>query len=133
MPFKIEHTAEKEVDAVDPPSCVERRSTANCRPSTDKAELSCNSGEKTDVRDVSESRALPACSRGWRANGGRRGQGGSAVEVLAHDAIEVKNVIRAEGAAWGLKAWFDLSSDDSAGRVEGGGGGQRIALRRPHP
>ena len=57
----------------------------------------------------------------------------SAVEVLAHHAIEVKNVVRAKGATWGLKAWFDLSSDDSAGGVEGGGGGQRIALRRPHP
>ena len=57
----------------------------------------------------------------------------SAVEVLAHHAIEVKNVVRAEGATWGLKAWFDLSGDDSAGGVEGGGGGQRIAFRRPHP
>ena len=57
----------------------------------------------------------------------------SAVEVLAHDAIEVKNVVRAKGAAWSLKAWFDLSSDDSASGVEGGRGGQRIAFRRPHP
>jgi len=36
MPFKIDHTAEKEVDAVDRASRVERRSTADCRPSTDK-------------------------------------------------------------------------------------------------
>jgi hypothetical protein len=57
----------------------------------------------------------------------------SAVEVLAHHAIEVKNVVRAKGATWSLKAWTDLSSDDSAGGVEGGGGGQRIAFRRPHP
>src|SRR5271154_4356401 len=57
----------------------------------------------------------------------------SAVEVLAHDAIEVKNVVRTKGATWSLKAWFDLSSNDSAGGVEGGGGGQRIAFRRPHP
>ena len=55
-----------------------------------------------------------------------------AVEVLAHDAIEVKNVVRAKDATGSLKAWFDLSSDDSAGGVEGGGGGQRIAFRRPH-
>jgi hypothetical protein len=42
---------------------------------------------------------FPACSRrGWRANGGRRGRRGSAVEVLAHDAIEVKNVVRAAKA-----------------------------------
>jgi hypothetical protein len=57
----------------------------------------------------------------------------SAVEVLAHDAIEAKNVVRAKGATWSLKAWFDLSSDESASGVEGGGGGQRIAFRRPHP
>jgi hypothetical protein len=65
---------------------------------------------------------------GW---GSRR----SAVEILAHDAIEAKeakNVVRAKGATWSLKAWFDLSSDNSAGGVEGSGGGQRIAFWRPH-
>jgi hypothetical protein len=56
----------------------------------------------------------------------------SAVEVLAYDAIEVKNVVRAKDATWSLKAWFGLSSDDSAGGVEGRGGGQRIAFRRRH-
>ena len=131
MPFKIEHTAEKEVDAVDPPSCVERRSTANCRPSTDKAELPAIPGRN---RCLAESRALPAwlpprSASEWRPDGPRC----SAIEVLAHDAIEVKNVVRAKGATWSLKAWFDLSSDDSAGGVEGGGGGHRIAFRRPHP
>ena len=49
----------------------------------------------------------------------------SAVEVLAHDAIEVKNVVRAKGPTWGLKAWVRFSSDDSAGGIDGGGGGQR--------
>ena len=62
----------------------------------------------------------------------RTGPRCSAIEVLAHDAIEVKNVVRAKGAAWSLKTWFDLSSDNSAGGVEGGSGGQRIAFRRPH-
>ena len=33
---------------------------------------------------------------------------------------------------WSLKAWIDLSSDDSAGGVEGGDGGQRITFQRPH-
>src|ERR1700722_14312451 len=46
MPFKIEHTAEKEVDAVDRASRVKRRSTADCRPSTDKAELPAIPGRK---------------------------------------------------------------------------------------
>ena len=50
------------------------------------------------------------------------------LRVLAHDSIEVENVVCAKGAAWSLKAWFDLSSDDSASGVEGGGGGQ---LNRP--
>jgi hypothetical protein len=62
----------------------------------------------------------------------RSGAAPSAIEVFAHDTIEVKNVVRAKGATWSLKAWFDLSSDDSAGG-EGGGGGQRIAFRRPDP
>jgi hypothetical protein len=70
----------------------------------------------------------PRLASEWRADGPRR----SAVEVLAHDAIEVKNVVRAKGATWSLKAWFGLSSDDSAGGVEAGSGGQRIAFRRPH-
>src|SRR6267154_2174604 len=46
MPFKIEHTAEKEVDAVDRASRVERCSTADCRPSTDKTELLAIPGRK---------------------------------------------------------------------------------------
>ena len=46
MPFKIEHTAEKEVDAVDRASRVKRRSTADCRPSTDKTELLAIPGRK---------------------------------------------------------------------------------------
>jgi hypothetical protein len=30
--------------------------------------------------------------------------GWAAVEVLAHDSIEVKNIVRAKGATWSLKA-----------------------------
>jgi hypothetical protein len=37
-----------------------------------------------------------------RVNGGRMGPRRSAVEVLAHHALEVKNVVRAKGATWGL-------------------------------
>lgn len=65
--------------------------------------LLASSMQVTARRDI-----LP---RGWRAD--RREP--LAVEVLAHHAIEVKNVVHAKGAAWSLKAWFDLSSDDSAG------------------
>jgi hypothetical protein len=47
----------------------------------------------------------------------RLGAAPSAVEVFALDAIEVKNVVRAKRATWSLKAWLDLSSDNSAGGI----------------
>jgi hypothetical protein len=77
--------------------------------------------------------SVQVTARSLAEAGGQLGSVPSAVEVLAHHAIEAKNVVRAKGSAWSLKAWFDLSSDDSAGGVECGGGGERVAFRRPHP
>src|SRR5208283_808783 len=64
------------------------------------------------------------------ATRGTRTNTNSAIEVLARHPVEIENVIRTKGATWGLEARLDFSGGDAPGCVEGGCGGQRIALRR---
>lgn len=53
------------------------------------------------------------------------------VEVIAADALELGNVIRAKGQTRGLKPRLGLAGGDALGGVEGRRGGQRVAFRRP--
>jgi hypothetical protein len=96
---KLNTSAEKEVDAVDRPSRVERRSTENCRPSTDKAELPGIPGRKPMTATFSESFALHACPDRRPLRGGSFASPVKAEDLSAAEAERIASVACLHAAA----------------------------------